>query len=115
MKGYTVLGVSITSEVFATTMLKASEGFTIFLPSLGVLFGYALSFYSLSLCLKIMPLSLAYAIWSGVGTALTTLIGILVWGDTFSLLTLSGIGLIVGGIMLLNLSDAPKTAKEPSD
>lgn len=113
MKGYAALGVSIFSEVFATTMLKISEGFTILLPSLAVVFSYALSFYCFSLCLKSVSLSLGYAIWSGVGTAITTLIGIVVWGDVFNTLTFSGIVLIVGGVMLLNGSEQEKKAKEP--
>lgn len=111
MNGYFILGISIISEVVGTTMLKMSEGFTVLLPSLGVIINYGLSFYCLSLCLKTIPLSLAYAIWSGIGTALTTLIGILIWKDPFNALTFSGITLIIGGVVLLNLSNHPSKSE----
>lgn len=102
MKGYLFLAISIVCEVFATTMLKLSEGFTVIGPSIAVAFGYGISFYSLSLCLKTLPLSLAYAIWSGVGTALTVVLGIVIWGDVFNLYTALGISFIIGGVFLLN-------------
>ncbi|MGA3601962.1 DMT family transporter [Lysinibacillus agricola] len=105
MKGYLFLTLSIVSEVFATTMLKLSEGFTILGPSIAVVFGYGISFYSLSLCLKTLPLSLAYAIWSGIGTALTVIVGIVIWGDIFNLYSAIGITLIIGGVLLLNQGD----------
>jgi multidrug resistance protein EbrB len=114
MRGYFYLTVSIAGEIFATTMLKLSDGFTVPLPSAGVLFGYALSFYCLSLCLKTVPLSLAYAIWSGAGTALTALIGAILWGEAFSSLKILGIILIIGGIIALNSSSNTETVKEPS-
>jgi len=114
MKGYIALTISIITEVFATTMLKMSDGFTILLPSIGVIIGYAVSFYSISICLKTLPLSLAYAIWSGVGTALTALIGVLVWGDLFNTLMLCGIILIIGGVVLLNTSSNAETVKDSS-
>lgn len=105
MKGYLFLTLSIISEVFATTMLKLSDGFTVLGPSLAVALGYGISFYSLSLCLKTMPLSLAYAIWSGVGTALTVMVGIIIWNDIFNLYSAIGIALIIGGVILLNQGD----------
>jgi multidrug resistance protein EbrB len=114
MRGYIFLTISITGEIFATAMLKLSDGLTVLLPSAGVIFGYALSFYCLSLCLKSVPLSLAYAIWSGAGTALTALIGAIIWEEAFSSLKITGILLIIGGIVLLNSSHSAETAKEPS-
>lgn len=105
MKGYLFLSLSIISEVFATTMLKLSDGFTIPGPSVAVALGYGISFYSLSLCLKTLPLSLAYAIWSGVGTALTVIVGIVIWNDLFNLYSALGIALIIGGVILLNQGD----------
>ncbi|REK77169.1 DMT family transporter [Paenibacillus paeoniae] len=111
-KGYWALSVSILFEVFGTTMLKLSHGFTELLPAIGVVIGFGVAFYSLSICLRTIPLSMAYAIWSGVGTALTALIGVIVWNDPFNLLTLSGFALIVGGVALLHAADnAPKTAR----
>lgn len=116
MKGFFSLSISIIGEIFATSMLKMSDGFTILFPSIGVIVGYVLSFYCLSICLKTIPLSLAYAIWSGVGTALTALIGVFVWGELFNTLMLAGIILIIGGVILLNSSSKnPETVKEQSN
>ncbi|WJQ15647.1 multidrug efflux SMR transporter [Geobacillus stearothermophilus] len=114
MKGYIALGMAIFSEIFGTTMLKLSEGFTNLFPSIGVIVGFGLSFYCLSLCLKTVPLSLAYAIWSGIGTALTALIGVLLWRDPFSIITLVGLVLIIGGVVLLNTSKSPENVRKPS-
>lgn len=104
MRGYGALSISIISEVCGTTMLKLSEGFTNIYPSIGVIISFAIAFYCLSVCLRTIPLSLAYAIWSGVGTALTALIGIIIWHDSFSMITLLGLVLIIGGVVLLNVS-----------
>ncbi|MFF2019930.1 DMT family transporter [Paenibacillus sp. NPDC058177] len=101
-KGFIALGIAISSEVVGTTMLKLSEGFTNVFPSIGFIIGFGIAFYYLSLSLKELPLSLAYAIWSGVGTVLTAFIGIIIWGDPFGIFTPVGILLIVGGIVLLN-------------
>jgi multidrug resistance protein EbrB len=114
MKGYFFLTISVITEVFATTMLKMSEGFTVLFPSIGVVFGYALSFYCLSLSLSTIPLSLGYAIWAGAGTGLTSIIGIVVWGEAFSSIKTLGIILIIGGVILLNSSRNKETVKEPS-
>src|SRR5699024_9098273 len=114
MKSYTFLTLSIVGEIFATVMLKMSEGFTILLPSIGVTFGYGLSFYLLSLSLRTIPLRLAYAIWAGGGTALTVVIGILMWNEALSTFKLSGIALIIGGIVLLNSSSKGQETKKAS-
>ncbi|GAA0443231.1 MULTISPECIES: multidrug efflux SMR transporter [Virgibacillus] len=103
MKGYVMLAISIISEVCGTTMLKISDGFSNPLPSFGVVVSFASAFYFLSICLKTVALSLAYAIWAGIGTALTALIGILIWNEPFSFLTVVGLIFIIGGVVLLNM------------
>ena len=65
-----------------TTALKLSDGFTKIVPSLIVVIGYSASFYLLSIILKVIPIGLAYAIWSGVGIVLTVIAGILIWRET---------------------------------
>ncbi len=71
-------------------------------PTLGVIVGYALAFYALSLSLKEIPLGIAYAIWAGVGTALTALVGIIFYKETIHTKKAIGILFIIGGVVLLN-------------
>lgn len=110
-KGFIALSISILTEVFATSMLKMSDGFTVLFPSAAAILGYCISFYSLSICLQTIPLSLAYAVWSGIGTALTAVIGVLVWDDPANILSLTGIILIIFGVILLH-SPSTKTEKK---
>jgi small multidrug resistance pump len=94
---------AIVSEVIATTALKLADGFSKPLPSLVVVVGYGLAFYLLSLSLKQVPLGTAYAIWSGLGTAATVAIGVLVWKESLDLAGILGVGLIIAGVLVLNL------------
>ncbi|QSF42852.1 DMT family transporter [Paenibacillus tianjinensis] len=110
MKSYIYLALAICCEIFGTTMLKLSDGFTNLLPGIGVIMGMGLSFYFLSMSLKVIPLSFAYAVWSGVGTAVTALIGVLIWGDPFTVVSFIGIAAIIGGVVLLNASKHPDKA-----
>ncbi|QPN62659.1 multidrug efflux SMR transporter [Synechococcus sp. CBW1004] len=96
--------VAILAEVVATTALKASEGFTRPWPALLVVVGYGVSFYSLSLTMRSIPLGLVYAIWSGLGLLLITLAGWLLWGQRLDPPALVGMGLIVAGVIVINLS-----------
>lgn len=103
MKAYLFLLMAITSEIFGTSMLKASAGFTKLYPSIATVVGFGVAFYSLSLSLQQIPLGVAYAIWSGVGTVVTAIIGIVIWKETASLTTVLGIVLIVAGVVVINL------------
>lgn len=103
LKAYLFLAAAIVTEIFGTSMLKMSEGFTKLYPSLATVGAFVLAFYSLSLALQQIPLGIAYAIWSGVGTALTAVIAILVWKETLSLSTVLGIALIIAGVVVINL------------
>ncbi|WP_068777058.1 multidrug efflux SMR transporter [Paenibacillus sp. FJAT-26967] len=102
--GYLYLAIAIAGEILGTTMLKYSQGFTKLLPSAGVVLGYGFAFYCLSLALKTMPLGVSYAIWSGVGTALTAIIGFLLWKEKLSAAGVAGIVFIILGVALLNIS-----------
>lgn len=96
------LAVAIVSEVIATNALRLSNGFTRPLPVVFVVVGYCLAFYMLSLALKDIPLGVAYAIWSGIGTAATAILSALVFKDPFNLWTGVGVLLIIGGVIVLN-------------
>lgn len=100
---WTYLAIAILTEVIATSVLKAADGFTRWMPSLVVIAGYACSFYFLSLTLRGIPLGIAYAVWSGVGLALVSLIGWIVYRQPLDTAALIGIGLIVAGVVVLNL------------
>ncbi|GIP24260.1 MULTISPECIES: multidrug efflux SMR transporter [Paenibacillus] len=106
MKTYLFLAGAILSELAGTSLLKASAGFTKLLPSLGTLVFFGAAFYLLSLSLQSIPLGVAYAIWSGVGTAATAIIGIVIWKEAVNWYTVGGILLIIAGVILLNLKRA---------
>ena len=103
MKTYLLLLLAIIAEVIATSGLKASENFTRLAPSLLVVAGYGTAFFCLSLTLKTLPLGVAYAIWSGVGTVLVAIVGWLLYKQQLDLPAMIGIGLIVAGTIVLNL------------
>jgi small multidrug resistance pump len=98
-----ILLLAIVSEVVGTVALKASEGFARLGPTLLVVVGYVLTFYFLGLALKQIPLGVAYAIWSGLGTAGAVLAGVLLWRESLSPAGVVGIALIVAGVVILNL------------
>lgn len=103
MKTFLLLFFAILAEVVATSALKASEGFTRLAPSILVVVGYGAAFTCLSLTLKTLPLGVAYAIWSGVGTALVALIGWLCYKQQLDGPAILGITLIIAGAAILNL------------
>lgn len=97
------LSIAIVSEVIATSALKASDGFTRPAPSIVVVAGYAIAFWCLSLTLRTIPVGIAYAIWSGAGIALITLIAWIVYGQSLDVPALIGLALIVAGVVVLNV------------
>jgi small multidrug resistance pump len=103
MKTAIIFFFAVLSEVTATTALKFSEGFTKVIPSVVVVLGYGLSFYLLSLTLKVMPIGIAYALWSGIGIILTVIAGMVLWHETMDWARGIGIFLIMAGILIINL------------
>lgn len=103
MKTALILFFAILSEVIATTSLKLSDGFTKLVPSVIVVVGYSASFYLLSISLKVIPIGLAYAIWSGVGIILTVIAGMIIWREALDWARVTGIILILLGILVINL------------
>lgn len=97
------LALAIAMEVMATTALKGSEGLTRLLPSTVVVFGYGSSFYLLSVALRVIPLGIAYAVWSGVGLILISGLGVIVYQQTLDVPALLGIGLIIAGVVVINV------------
>jgi small multidrug resistance pump len=103
MLPYLYLSIAIVSEVIATSALRAADGFTRLLPSVLVVAGYALAFFFLSLTLKTIPVGVAYAIWSGIGIVLISLVAYFLYGQSLDAPALIGMGLIVAGVMVINL------------
>jgi len=98
-----MLSLAIVTEVIATLSLRYTEGFTRPLPSISTAVGYAAAFWFLSQALKDVPVSTAYAIWAGVGTATIAVIGFIVLDEPVNLLKTLGIALIVAGVVVLNV------------
>lgn len=103
MHYWVYLGIAIVSEVLATSALKASEGFTRPWPSLIVVVGYLVAFYCLSLTLRSLPVGVVYAIWSGLGIVLVSVIAWLLFGQKLDLPAIIGMGLIIAGVLVMNL------------
>ena len=98
------LVLAIASEVVGTAGLKASEGFARLGPSALAVLGYALAFYFLAQSLEYLPLGVAYAIWSGLGTLGSVLLGVLIWREVLGPMHVLGIALIVVGVVVLNMA-----------
>ncbi|WP_020167406.1 MULTISPECIES: DMT family transporter [Methylotenera] len=109
MKNLLFLGIAILGEVIATSALKSSEGFTKILPSCIVVIGYGVAFYFLSLSLKSIPIGVAYAIWAGLGIVLMGAIGWIFYGQKLDSWGFIGMGLIVSGVVILNVLSKSST------
>ncbi len=97
------LVVAVCGEVLGTTALKSSEGFSRLAPSLIVVIGYGIAFYFLSLTLDKIPVGISYALWSGIGIVLISIIGWLFLGQRLDLAAMIGIGFIIVGVAVINL------------
>ncbi|HEE8865751.1 TPA: quaternary ammonium compound efflux SMR transporter QacG [Staphylococcus aureus] len=100
---YLYLFISIATEIIGTSFLKTSEGFTKLWPTLGTLLSFGICFYFLSLTIKFLPLNITYATWSGLGLVLTTIISVIIFKENVNLISIISIGLIVIGVVLLNV------------
>jgi small multidrug resistance pump len=104
------LGLAILFEVAGTTSLKMSQGFTQLGPSLVIFPAYGISLALLTVAVKTVPISVAYAVWAAVGTALIAAIGILWFREPATPAKLVFIGIIVIGVVGLHLSDSAARA-----
>jgi small multidrug resistance pump len=98
MPAFLLLTLAILSEVGATLALRVSDGFSRPIPSAIVVVGYGISFWLLALALKVIPVSLTYAIWSGVGTALIAIAGVVAFGESMNVMKLASLGVIILGV-----------------
>jgi small multidrug resistance pump len=107
MLAYLFLFIAIFAEVVATSLLKSTEGFSRLWPTVVCLLGYAVSFALLALSIaRGMQTDVAYALWSAIGTAAIVLIAVLFLGSPLSMAKVVGVGLIIAGVLTLNLGGA---------
>jgi small multidrug resistance pump len=99
-----LLSFAIVTEVAATVALRYSDGFTKLLPSAVVVLGYGISFWLLALVLRELSVGTTYAVWSAAGTALIAAVGVLAFGEPATALKLASLGLIIIGVVGLNLA-----------
>lgn len=101
--GYFYLAGAIIFEVFGSTMLKLTSITNRKGPIFGIFIGYFITFYLLSVALLTIPLSFSYAVWSGAGTALTAVVGFIIFKEQMTVKTVLGILLLIVGIVLMRL------------
>jgi small multidrug resistance pump len=100
---YVLLSIAIIAEVVATSFLKSTMGFTRLIPTAAAVVGYGVAFYFLSLTLVTIPTGVAYAIWSGVGIVLISIVGWLVFGQSLDAWAIAGMALIATGVLVINV------------
>jgi len=98
---YVYLAVAIVAEVVATSALKAAEEFTRLIPSL-IIVGFGVAFYFMMLTLRTIPVRITYALWSGLGIVLVTIVGAVVYKEIPDIPAVIGMGLIVAGVVVIN-------------
>ena len=103
MNHWLALAIAICGEVIATSALKASNEFTRLIPSIIVIAGYGTAFYFMAISMRVLPVGIMYAIWSGMGIVLVSIIGWLVYKQTLDLPSMIGMGLIIAGVIVINL------------
>jgi small multidrug resistance pump len=106
MQAWLYLGAAILLEVAGTTSMKLSNGFERLMPSVLIFVFYGLSFSALTFALRRVDISIAYAVWAGLGTALIAVIGMVCFREPFTLLKIGSLLLIIVGVVGLNLSGA---------
>lgn len=104
---YLYLIIAIVTEITGTSFLKSSVGFTRLWPTVGTILSFLWCFYFLSLTIKYLPLNVTYATWTGLGLVLTTIISIVIFKEQVNLISVFAIGLIVAGVILLNVFGSP--------
>lgn len=100
---YIHLTIAIILEVIATSAMKASNGFTVLIPSVIMVVGYAFAFYFLSLTLKVIPIGVTYAVWAGLGIVLVAIVGAVLFRQIPDLPAILGMVLILAGVFVINV------------
>lgn len=108
-KHYLFLIIAVIAETSGTSFIQASQQFTRLWPSVLAFISFGVAFYFLSLTLKVMPVGIMYAMWSGLGIVLIAIIGWVYFGQKLDLAAGLGMGLILSGILVINLFSSTAT------
>lgn len=100
---YLYLAIAIIAEVAATSALKASDEFTRLVPSIIVVVGYGVAFYFMTLVLRVIPIGITYAIWSGLGIVLVAVVGFFLYKQIPDIPAMIGMGLIISGVVVIHV------------
>lgn len=103
MNHWLAIAIAIVAEVIATTALKASNEFTRLVPSLIAALGYGVAFYFMTISMRVLPVGIMYAIWSGLGIVLISILGWLVFRQTLDIAAMVGMGFIIAGVIIINV------------
>ena len=106
---YIMLIFAIITETIGMAALQASQQFSKFLPATICVISYAVSFYLMALALKVIPVGIAYALWSGIGIVMIAIIGFMVFGQRLDFAAVAGMGLIIVGILIIHLFSGSAT------
>ncbi|RLJ41693.1 small multidrug resistance pump [Litoreibacter meonggei] len=108
-KHYLFLIIAVLAETIGTSSIQASQQFTRLWPSVFALISFAFAFYFLSLTLKVLPVGIMYAMWSGLGIVFIAIIGWIYFGQKLDLAAILGMALILAGILVINLFSTTAT------
>jgi small multidrug resistance pump len=103
MNHWLALAIAIVAEVIATSTMKSTNEFTKFWPSLVLVLGYGVGFYFMAISMRVLPVGIMYAIWAGMGIVLVSVIGWVVHHQALDMPAILGIGLIIAGVLVINL------------
>jgi len=106
---YVQLLIAVIFETIGTAAMQASTQFTKPIPIIIMVVGYGLSFYFMALVLKVMPVGVVYAIWSGMGIVLIAFIGLFMFNQKLDFAAIVGMALIVAGVLVINLFSSSAT------
>ena len=103
MYPFFMMAIAVAAEVFGDSMMKLSNGFQRKLPLLGTVAGYGIAFYFIAQTLEHLPIGPVYAMWTGLGIALTAVVGAIVWKEGFNLKMATGLACIIAGVVILEM------------
>jgi|TARA_B110000977_G_C10724070_1_gene356363 small multidrug resistance pump len=103
MKSWLLLLLAVVCEVVGTSAIKYSDGFTKIVPSIVVFIGFGVAFYILSITLKVIPIGMAYAVWSGLGIVLISIIGHFVFQQRLDAPAFVGVSFILIGVIIMQV------------